>query len=48
MIPEPLTPVEPSPEVAKKNIALGAALLGLAILIAAGAILVAFIYLHYD
>jgi hypothetical protein len=47
-MPEPLTPVEPSPEVAKKNIALAVALFGLAILIAAGAIVVAFIYLHYD
>jgi hypothetical protein len=47
-MPEPLTPVETSPEVAKKNIALGVALLGLAILIAAGAIVVALVYLHYD
>jgi hypothetical protein len=47
-MPEPLTPVEPSPEVAKKNIALAVSLLGLAILIAAGAIVVAFVYLHYD
>ena len=47
-MPEPLTPVEPSPEVAKKNITLAVALLGLAILIAAGAIVVAFVYLHYD
>ncbi len=47
-MPEPITPVEPSPEVAKRNIALAVSLLGLAILIAAGAILVAFVYLHYD
>ena len=47
-MPEPLTPVEPSPEVAKKNIALAVSLLGLAILIAAGAIVVVFVYLHYD
>ena len=47
-MPEPLTPLEPSPDVARKNIALAVALLGLAILIAAGAIVVAFVYLHYD
>ena len=47
-MPEPITPVEPSPEVAKRNIALAVSLLGLAILIAAGAIVVAFVYLHYD
>jgi hypothetical protein len=47
-MPEPLRPVEPTPEVAKRNIALALSLLGLAILIAAGAIVVAFVYLHYD
>ncbi len=47
-MPEPTTPVEPSPEVAKRNIALAVSLLGLAILIAAGAIVVAFVYLQYD
>ncbi len=47
-MPEPITPVEPSPEVAKRNIALAVSLLGLAILIAAGAIVVAFVYLQYD
>jgi len=47
-MPEPITPVEPSPEVAKRNIALAVSLLGLAILIAAGSIVVALVYLHYD
>jgi hypothetical protein len=45
---EPITPVEPSPEVARQNVRLATALLTLAILIAAGAIVVALIYLHYD
>jgi hypothetical protein len=45
---EPITPMEPTPEVAKRNVALGLALLGLSILIAAGAIVVALIYLQYD
>jgi hypothetical protein len=47
-MPEPITPVEPTPEVAKQNVRLATALLGLAILIAAGSIVVALIYLHYD
>jgi uncharacterized protein (UPF0333 family) len=47
-MPEPITPVEASPEVARRNITLAVSLLGLAILIAAGAIVVAFVYLHYD
>jgi hypothetical protein len=34
--------------VAKQNVRLATALLGLAILIAAGSIVVALIYLHYD
>jgi hypothetical protein len=45
---EPITPVEPTPEVARRNITLAWSLLGLAILIAAGAIVVALVYLHYD
>ena len=45
---EPITPVEPTPEVAQRNIRLALALLGLAIIIAAGSIVVALIYLHYD
>jgi hypothetical protein len=47
-MPEPITPVEPSPEMAQRNVRLALALLGLAVLIAAGAIVVALIYLHYD
>jgi hypothetical protein len=47
-MPEPMTPVEPTVEVAKRNIALAVSLFGLAILIAAGAIVVALVYLHYD
>jgi hypothetical protein len=45
---EPMTPMEPTPEVARRNVALALALLGLAILIAAGSIVVALVYLHYD
>jgi hypothetical protein len=45
---EPTAPVEPTAEIAKRNVALAMSLIGLAILIAAGAIAVAFIYLHYD
>jgi hypothetical protein len=41
-------PVEPTPELARKNILLGLALLGIAILIAAGAVVVSLIYLHYS
>jgi hypothetical protein len=47
-MPEPVTPMEPTAEVARKNVALALALLGLSILIAAGAIVVALIYLQYD
>jgi hypothetical protein len=45
---EPIAPVEPTPEVARRNVRLALALLGLAILIAAGSIVVALVYLHYD
>jgi hypothetical protein len=45
---DPLPPVEPTPEVARRNVALGTALLGIALLLAAGAVLVALIYLQYD
>jgi hypothetical protein len=45
---EPITPVEATPEVARQNVRLAVALLGLAILIAAGSIVVALVYLHYD
>jgi hypothetical protein len=47
-MPEPITPVEPTPEVARRNVTLAVSLLGLAILIAAGSIIVALVYLHYD
>ena len=47
-MPEPVTPIEPTAEVAKRNVALGLGLLGLSVLIAAGAIVVALIYLQYD
>jgi hypothetical protein len=47
-VPEPSTPVEPTPEVAKRNVTVAVSLLGLAILIAAGALVVALVYLHYD
>jgi hypothetical protein len=41
-------PVEPTRELARKNVALALGLFGIAILIAAGAIAVALVYLHYD
>ena len=47
-MPEPITPVETTPDVAQRNVRVALALLGLAVLIAAGAIVVALIYLHYD
>lgn len=51
-LPEPARttsePVGPSPEIARKNIALGLALAGIALLIAAGAVIVALVYLQYD
>jgi hypothetical protein len=53
-LPQPLPPrttsepVEATPEIARKNILLGWALFGLAILVAAGAVAVSFIYLHFD
>lgn len=51
-LPEPSRttnePVGPTPEIARRNIALGLALLGVALLIAAGAVLVALVYLQYD
>jgi hypothetical protein len=45
---EPITPVEPTLEVARQNVRLAIALVGLAVLIAAGSIVVALVYLHYD
>ncbi len=44
----PITPVESTPEVARRNVTLAVALLGLAILIAVGGLVVALVYLHYD
>jgi hypothetical protein len=41
-------PVGPTPEIARKNVVLGLALLGVALLIAAGSVVVALVYLHYD
>ncbi len=45
---EPITPVESTPEVARRNVTLAVALFGLVILIAAGGLVVALVYLHYD
>jgi hypothetical protein len=47
-MPEPIPPVEATPEVARRNVMLALGLVGVAVLIAAGAILVAFVYLQYD
>jgi hypothetical protein len=53
-LPEPIPPrtmnepVGPTPELARKNLVLGLALLGIALLIAAGSVVVALVYLHYD
>jgi hypothetical protein len=47
-MPDPLAPVEPTGEVARRNVALGWMLFGLAVLIVAGSVLVALIYLQYD
>jgi hypothetical protein len=53
-LPEPTLPrtmnepVGPTPELARKNLVLGLALLGIALLIAAGAVVVALVYLQYD
>ena len=44
----PLEPVEPTGEVARKNVVLGIALTLVALLIVAGTVLVSLIYLHYD
>jgi hypothetical protein len=47
---EPTTnpPTAPTPEVARRNLILGWSLLGIALLLAAGAAAVALIYLHFD
>ena len=41
-------PVEPTGEVARRNVRLALVLFGLALLIAAGAVVVSLVYLHYD
>ena len=41
-------PVGPTPEIARKNILLGVSLLGVALLMAAGAVVVTLIYLQFD
>ena len=41
-------PVGPTGEVARKNLRLAIALVTIALLFAAGAVAVSFIYLHYD
>jgi hypothetical protein len=41
-------PVEPTPELARRNIRLGIALFVLALLIAGGAVAISFLYLQYD
>jgi hypothetical protein len=41
-------PVEATPTIAHRNALLGLSLFGIALLVAAGAVLVAFIYLHFD
>jgi hypothetical protein len=41
-------PVGPTPEIARKNVVLGFALLGIALLIAAGSVIVALVYLQFD
>jgi len=43
-----IEPVEPTGEVARKNVVLGVSLLLVALLIVAGTILVSLIYLQYD
>jgi hypothetical protein len=53
-VPEPLPqrttypPVDVTPELARKNVRLGIALFAIAVLIAAGAVVVSLIYLQYD
>jgi hypothetical protein len=47
-MPEPIPPVDTTPEVARRNVMLAIGLAVAAVLIAGGAVLVAFIYLQYD
>lgn len=44
----PNEPVEPTGEVARKNIMLGLMLVGVVILVVAGTVAISLIYLHYD
>ena len=41
-------PVDVTPELAKKNVALGLALFGIALLFATGAVVVSLLYLQFD
>jgi hypothetical protein len=41
-------PVEATPEVARKNVVLALVLFGIAVLMAAGAVVVSLIYLQFD
>jgi hypothetical protein len=47
-MPEPIAPVDTTPEVARRNVMLAIGLAVAAVLIAGGTVLVAFIYLQYD
>ncbi len=47
-VPEPVDPVDPGRELARKNTRLGLALFGLSLLLFAGVWVVAFIYLALD
>ncbi len=44
----PSEPVDPTGEIARKNLRLGLALAAIALLFAVGAVAVSLIYLHYD
>jgi hypothetical protein len=48
VVPEPVEPVDPELEIARKNSVLGWALFGLALLLFAGTWAVAYIYLALD
>ena len=41
-------PIEPTGDVARKNLVLALALVGIAVLLVVGAVVVSLIYLHYD
>jgi hypothetical protein len=43
-----IEPVEVTPELARKNVLLGWMLLGIALLVAAGTVVVSLVYLHFD